>query len=248
MAYPTFAPYILGDELWVACIEGQSCMAQLETVDVAVEHGILEGLLRMPSTPEPPRMAALVCHPHPLFGGTMHNKVVFRVAQALGDLGMPVLRFNFRGVGRSTGRHDEGRGEVDDVRAALGELERRFPGVPICLAGFSFGSWVGLPVGCADPRVTQLVGAGVPVSLLGADALTGCAKPKLIVQGERDEYGPLGALRLWYDALPQPKALTVVPGADHFFTRQQDELRDAVLAYFTSGASALGYDVVLPTE
>jgi uncharacterized protein len=221
-------------------------MAQLETVDIVAPHGILEGLLRLPSSPEPPRMAALVCHPHPLFGGTMHNKVVFRVAQALGDLGMPVLRFNFRGVGRSTGRHDEGRGEADDVRAALDELERRFRGIPLCLAGFSFGSWVGLPVGCADPRVAQLVGVGVPVSLLGADTLAGCTKPKLIVQGERDEYGPLDALRPWYAALPQPKALTVVPGADHFFTRQQAELHDAVVAYFTSGASAIGYDLPAP--
>jgi len=215
-------------------------MAQLEAVDIPASHGILEGLLRLPDGAAPPRMAALVCHPHPLFGGTMHNKVVFRVAQALGELGMPVLRFNFRGVGRSTGVHDEGRGEADDVRAALDALAARFPDVPLCLAGFSFGSWVGLPVGCADPRVVQLVGVGVPVSLLGTATLAGCAKPKLIVQGERDEYGPLDALRPWYARLPEPKALTIVPGADHFFTDYQTELRDAVLAYFRSGASALG--------
>jgi len=216
-------------------------MAQLQAVEIPVAHGMLEGLLRAPDAGDaPPRMAALVCHPHPLGGGTMHNKVVFRVAQALGELGMPALRFNFRGVGRSTGSYDEGRGEADDVRVALDELARRYPGVPLCLAGFSFGSWVGLPIGCEDARVTQLVGVGVPVRLLRVDALAGCAKPKLIVQGERDQYGPIGELREWFARLAEPKALAAIPGADHFFTEQQQELRAAIDAYFRSGASALG--------
>jgi len=216
-------------------------MAQLQAVEIPAAHGTLEGLLRAPDAGDaPPRMAALVCHPHPLGGGTMHNKVVFRVAQALGELGMPALRFNFRGVGRSTGSYDEGRGEADDVRAALDELARRYPGVPLCLAGFSFGSWVGLPIGCEDTRVTQLVGVGVPVRLLRVEALTTCAKPKLIVQGELDQYGPSGELREWFARLAEPKALAVIPGADHFFTEQQHELRAAIDAYFRSGASALG--------
>ena len=203
-------------------------MAQLETVDIAVGHGILEGLLRLPSSPEPPRMVALVCHPHPLYGGTMHNKVVFRVAQALGDLGMPVLRFNFRGVGRSTGAYDAGRGEADDIRAALAALAARYPDAPLLLAGFSFGAWVGLPVGCADPRVTHLLGLGVPVALLGTDELAGCAKPKQIIQGELDQYGPRPALEQWFARLAEPKRLTIVPGADHFFMRYQDELAAAL--------------------
>ncbi len=154
------------------------------------------------------------------------------MAQALGDVGMPALRFNFRGVGRSTGRYDEGRGEADDVRAALDYLAARYPGVALCLAGFSFGAWVGLPVGCADPRVRQLVGVGVPVSLLGAAALADCRLPKLILQGERDQYGPLAALLPWYAALPEPKRLIVVPGADHFFTEQQADLRATIADYF----------------
>lgn len=183
-------------------------------------------------------MAALICHPHPEGGGTMHNKVVFRVAQALGDIGMPTLRFNYRGVGRSTGAFDEGRGEADDVRTALDYLAGLYAGVPLCLAGFSFGTWVGLPVGCADPRVTQLVGVGVPVRLLSVDALAGCAKLKLIVQGEQDEHGPVDALRPWYAALPEPKRLTVIPGADHFFTHQQTELYAAIVAYFRGDATA----------
>ncbi len=209
-------------------------MAQLQAIDIAAPHGILEGLLRLPDEMAHVRMAALVCHPHPQFGGTMHTKVVFRVAQALGELGMPVLRFNFRGVGRSTGHFDDGRGEAVDVRLALDALSARFPGIPLCLAGFSFGAWVGLPVGCADARVRQIVGVGVPVSLLRVDALATCAKPKLIVQGERDQYGPQDDLRAWFASLPQPKALTVVPNADHFFAEQAAELRAAILAYFTA--------------
>ena len=211
-------------------------MAQLQAIDIPAPHGILEGLLRVPSAGEEPRMAALVCHPHPQFGGTMHTKAVFRIAQALGALGMPVLRFNFRGVGRSTGSYDEGRGEGDDVRTALDWLAARYPALPLCLAGFSFGSWVGLPIGCVDPRVAQVIGVGVPVRLLETSALEGCSKPKLIVQGERDEYGPMDALLPWFERLAEPKRLTLVPGADHFFTTQQHQLYEAVIAYFQSVA------------
>jgi len=210
-------------------------MPQLLSVDMPASHGLLEGLLRLPDTPDTtdtPAMVALVCHPHPLGGGTMHTKVVFRVAQALVSLGIPTLRFNFRGVGRSTGVFDEGRGEGDDVRTALDFLAARYPGAPICLAGFSFGAWVGLPVGCADARVRQLIGVGVPVRLLAVDDLANCAKPKLIVQGAEDEYGPLDALQPWYARLAPPKHLTVIPGADHFFTQQQQELVAAINSYF----------------
>lgn len=219
-------------------------MAQLQAVEIPTSHGMLEGLLRLPDADAPaPQMIALVCHPHPVGGGTMHNKVVFRVAQALGTLGIPSLRFNFRGVGRSTGTYDAGRGERDDVRAALDYLVNRFsefPNVPVCLAGFSFGSAVGLPVGCADPRVRQLIGVGVPVSLLGVDALNGCAKHKLIVQGDHDEYGPIAEVQAWFERIPEPKHLTIVPGSDHFFTAHQTELHNAVVAYFNGGESALG--------
>jgi uncharacterized protein len=223
-----------------------AAMAQLQTIEIPVAHGMLEGLLRLPdattasASASGPRMAAVVCHPLPTGGGTMHNKVVFRVAQALGELGMPVLRFNFRGAGRSTGTFDGGRGEKDDVRAALDELARRYPDLPLCLAGFSFGAKVGLPIGCADRRVRQLVGLGVPVAALRMDALAGCTKPKLIVQGAHDEHGPLPELEEWFARLPEPKALAVIPEADHFFTQQQPQLLDAIRHYFHSGASALG--------
>src|SRR5262245_11693559 len=126
-------------------------MPQLQSVEIPATHGFLEGLLRTPDSAPAAgaaaRMAAVICHPHPLYGGTMHTKAVFRIAQALVELGFPTLRFNFRGVGRSSGSYDYGRGEREDVRAALDYLSDAFPGVPLALSGFSFGSWVALPVG-----------------------------------------------------------------------------------------------------
>jgi alpha/beta superfamily hydrolase len=218
-------------------------MPQLQSVEIPAPHGFLEGLLRMPDslpTDAPPRMVAVMCHPHPLYGGTMHTKAVFRIAQALVDLGFPTLRFNFRGVGRSTGSYDHGRGEREDVRAALDYLASAFPGVPLALGGFSFGSWVALPVGCADARVIELIGAGVPLASLPVDALAGCAKYKLIVQGERDEYGPKEELVRWFAGVAEPKDLRIIAGADHFFTERQADLVQAVTSYFHEGRSALG--------
>lgn len=207
-------------------------MAQLQQVEIPAPHGHLEGLLRLPDREGPAQMAAVVCHPHPMFGGTMHNKTVFRVGQALNAVGMPALRFNFRGVGLSTGSYDEGRGEQDDVRAALDYLQAYFPETPLCVAGFSFGAWLGLRVGCADARVRQLVGVGVPTTLLPAPALAECAVPKLVVQGELDQYGPQSDLLPWFEAIAAPKHLEVVPGADHFFTDHLDELAQAIARYF----------------
>lgn len=211
-------------------------MAHLRAIDIPAPHGLLEGLLRTADeTAGPPAMAALVCHPHPLYGGSMHTKVVFRIAQTLADLGIPTLRFNFRGVGRSTGFYDDGTGESEDVHAALDALAGLYPGTPLCLAGFSFGAWVGLPVGCADARVTQIIGVGVPVdTLMRTNWLTGCAKPKLIVQGSQDEYGAEPAMREWISHLPEPKSLVIVPGADHFFTAYQTQLAGAIRGYFAS--------------
>jgi alpha/beta superfamily hydrolase len=215
-------------------------MMQLQHVEIPAPHGKLEGLLRLPDQEGLSQMVAVVCHPHPVYGGTMHNKTVFRLAQALNQVGMPALRFNFRGVGESTGSYDEGRGEQDDVRAALDYAQAQFPDAPLCVAGFSFGSWVGLPVGCADERVKQLVGAGLPTRLLSVQTLAQCAKPKLIVQGELDQYGPQGELRPWFESLPAPKHLEVVPGSDHFFTNHLDALAEAVRRYFTRQAEEMG--------
>src|SRR5882762_5656499 len=126
--------------------------------------GRLEAILWTPSAAAHPPLAAVVCHPHPLFGGTMHNKVVYLTAKSLDAIGIPVLRFNFRGAGLSAGVHDRGFGEQGDVHTALDFLASEFPGVPLLLAGFSFGSWVGMRVGCEDPRVSHLIGLGIPVN------------------------------------------------------------------------------------
>ncbi len=178
--------------------------------------GRIEALLWTTSNPHP-GFSALVCHPHPLFGGTMHNKVVYQAAKALHRSGAPVLRFNFRGVGLSEGIHDEGRGERDDVRTALDYLATEFPGLPILLAGFSFGSSVGLRVGCRDPRVHELIGLGLPVDNVDMSFLQSCDKPKLILQGGNDQFGSRAKLEALYATLPEPKRLEIFDGADHFF-------------------------------
>jgi alpha/beta superfamily hydrolase len=182
-----------------------------------------------------PRHAAVVCHAHPLHGGTMHFKLIFRVARAFDDLGFPTLRFNFRGVGGSEGAFDEGRGERDDVRAAVDWLAERHPGVDLVVAGFSFGAWTGLSVGCAHPRVTHVVGLGMPARAYTPE-LTTCKKPKLLVHGTRDEFGPMAQLNSWFADLPEPKRLVRVEGADHFFEGRRDEMAKAITDYFSGEA------------
>jgi uncharacterized protein len=185
--------------------------------------GPLEALLWTSASQNPGR-AALVCHPHPLFGGTMHNKVVFQTAKALHSRGFPVLRFNFRGAGQSVGEHDKGRGEAEDVRAAIDYLAQEFPGLPIVLAGFSFGSVVGLRVGCTDSRVQELIGLGIPVNDSDLSFLNNCAKSKLIIQGGNDQYGAKDRVEQLFQEIPEPKKLVFIPDADHFFTGKLDQV------------------------
>lgn len=190
--------------------------------------GKLEAVLWTPHSGSAGGSAALVCHPHPLFGGTLHNKVVYQAAKALDGLGMPVLRFNFRGAGLSQGQHDRGRGELDDVRAALAFLSSEFPRAALLLAGFSFGCWVGLRVGCEDPRVKRLIGIGAPVNNSDFRYLTECAKPKLFVHGSQDEHGDVNLVRNLVEELPGENQLVVVEGVDHFFTGKVEELGAAI--------------------
>ena len=192
--------------------------------------GKLEAVLWTPAGAAAP-FAALVCHPHPLFGGTMHNKVVFHAAKALDALGIAVLRFNFRGAGLSEGSHDQGSGELDDVRSALEFLGEEFPGTPLLVAGFSFGCWVGLRVGCEDARVEKLIGIGAPVNSSDFSYLAQCVKPKLFVQGSNDQFGEVGKLRQMVAALPGENELVVVDGVDHFFTGKIEELGQAVTGW-----------------
>lgn len=177
------------------------------------------------------RLVALVCHPHPLHGGTLHNKVVFRAAKTAIQMGLPTLRFNFRGVGKSEGTFAGGMGEREDVRAALDCLGARYPTAPACLIGFSFGAWVGLAVGATDPRVWALVGLGLPAASEDLDFLLEVPKPKCIIQGTQDRFGPCTRIESLFAEMVDPKCLHWVEGADHFFTGKLDEVQ-AVLREF----------------
>jgi alpha/beta superfamily hydrolase len=206
------------------------------SLSLAGTAGRLEALLWTSSTSDPP-FAAVVCHPHPLYGGTMHNKVVFQTAKAIHQRGAAVLRFNFRGVGQSEGVHDRGKGEQDDVRVAIDYLATAFPGRPILVAGFSFGSSVGLRVGCADARVTQVIGLGLPVDTIDMSFLTACETSKLIIQGGSDQFGARARIDGLFATLPQPKRLVIVEGADHFFTGQLDKVGTAIDAWLADTRS-----------
>jgi alpha/beta superfamily hydrolase len=185
------------------------------------------------------RASALVCHPHPLYGGTMHNKVVYRAAKAALQAGMPTLRFNFRGVGKSQGESAGGIGEREDVRASLDYLASRFPESPVCLMGFSFGAVAGLTVGASDPRVGALVGLGVPAGSADLSSLHRVAKPKLIIQGTQDNFGPREEVQELFAALAEPKRLCWVEGADHFFTGKLDEVQAAVRSFLQEIVAAI---------
>ena len=164
----------------------------------------------------------------------MHNKVVYQTAKSLDAAGIPVLRFNFRGAGLSGGVHDRGQGEKDDVRAGLDFLGLEFPGVPLLLAGFSFGAWVGMRVGCENPRVSHLMGLGIPVNSTDFSFLRQCAKPKLFVHGSKDEYGAVEKVKALVPTLPGENQLVVVEGVDHFFAGKLDQLGGAINTWLAS--------------
>jgi alpha/beta superfamily hydrolase len=206
---------------------------------IPASHGRLEAILKEPRDGLVWGVA-LVLHPHPLFGGTMHNKVVFRAAAALNDAGLVTLRLNFRGVGQSTGEHDEGRGEREDVRAGLDYLTATYPSKQITLCGFSFGARVGLEVGIADDRVARLISIGTPVDKYDFSFLEQGRKPILFVQGDRDEYGELARLRTLVEKVSaqMPAQLSVIEGAGHFFDDQLDELKRVITEWMTSFLSS----------
>jgi len=190
--------------------------------------------------------AAVVCHPHPLFGGTLHNKVVFHTMKALHSFGFPVLRFNFRGTGLSQGEHDHGNGEVGDVRAALDWLDGEFH-LPLIFAGFSFGAAVGLRAAYTDARVEALIAVGTPAGPVVAgdeeprvydfDFLRESTKPKLFVSGARDPFGPRAKLEALVMSLAEPKKLVLIEGGDHFFEGRLRELREAIESWIRLAVS-----------
>jgi alpha/beta superfamily hydrolase len=187
-------------------------------LDLEGPAGPLEAVLMTPAGK--PKGVALLCHAHPLHGGTMHFKLLFRAAKVFQSRGYAVLRFQFRGVGRSGGEFDRGRGEADDARAALDFLCREYPEKPIVLGGFSFGAAVALPIGAHDDRVSALLLMGLPVLSIESTPENPRAKPVLFLQGERDEFGDRRAIEDFVRSFPGPAELVVVPGSDHLFTEK----------------------------
>jgi len=202
-------------------------------VEFAGPTGRIEAILHGRDEDRPLRVA-VVCHPHPLAGGTMHTKVVHRTARTLEEAGHRVVRFNFRGVGASAGTHDRGVGEQDDARSAIDYITALHPGLPVIMAGFSFGSWVGLRVGAADPRVKALVGIALPVGMVDFDFIGECRKPKLIVHGSADTIAPFASLEALYPSIAEPKTLHRIEGADHFFTERLDEVEGAIRKFVSA--------------
>jgi alpha/beta superfamily hydrolase len=204
--------------------------SSIRSLSLSGSAGRLEALLNA-GTPAATH-AAIVCHPHPLFGGTLHNKVVFHAMKALNGFGFPVLRFNFRGTGLSEGEHAHGVGEIEDVRAGLDWLEGEYS-LPIIFAGFSFGAAVGLRAAYADPRIAALIALGLPVvpvdnRAYDFDFLRDCTKPKIFISGSRDQYAPPGRLEALVETFAEPKKLIRIEAGDHFFEGRLREMRDAL--------------------
>jgi alpha/beta superfamily hydrolase len=200
--------------------------------------GQLEALLKEPAG-EVSRVA-IVCHPHPLFGGTMHNKVVYRIAKAFLNEGFATLRFNFRGTGRSQGTHDAGNGEQDDLRAVIRFTEEKYSGAELWLAGFSFGARVMLNVGCAESHARALVAGGTPVSKYDFSNFAGCDKPKLFIQGGADQFGSVEDLEKFVAGMKGSSQTKIIDGADHFFEGRLDEMQQAVTEFILSVARSSG--------
>jgi alpha/beta superfamily hydrolase len=198
------------------------------SVQIPAPVGTLEGVINA-RLERSPRAIAVLGHPLPTAGGTMHTKGVYHAAKALARVDCPVLRFNFRGVGRSSGSFSGGEGEQEDFRAALDFMIERYPDVKrVWSGGVSFGSWIGMIVGARDPRVTALIAIAPPINTYDFSPVLAAAKPTFIVHGERDELIPVKEVRKYYGALAEPKELVVIDGADHLFDGKVSEVGDAV--------------------
>jgi alpha/beta superfamily hydrolase len=197
--------------------------------EIAGPAGRLEAIVDLPPRPLTDVRAAVVfAHPHPQQGGTMHTKVVYQAAKALCRVGCAVLRFNFRGVGTSAGRFDNGLGEADDFRAGLDVMHARYPTIRLWAGGFSYGSWIALTVGAADPRVSTLIGIAPPLARFDFESVRRSAKAKFFIQGERDELCPLKDMQQFYARSEEPKELVIIDAADHLFDGKTSEVGEAV--------------------
>lgn len=199
----------------------------LRHVDLYSSAGRLEALYR---ELQDPAGIAVVCHPHPLGGGTLHNKVVFRAARGLEAANVATLRFNFRGVGASGGKHDEGDGEVDDVNAAIEWAKKKHPGKKLFVGGFSFGSWVSTRAACERADVDAVFLIGTPVNKYDFGYLRSCEKPMLFLHGTQDEHGDVGKLEKLIPTVRNAESV-IITGADHFFTKQLDALEETIRAW-----------------
>jgi alpha/beta superfamily hydrolase len=215
----------------------RSSDARVRRVWIPSPVGDLEGIHEFVEGATP-RAIAVVCHPHPLFGGTMHNKVVFRTAEAFQEAGFATLRFNFRGVGGSPGAHDDGRGEAEDAKAAIDWLVAQSPDVPLALSGFSFGGGICLSYGPRDPRVRLLWAVAPGVGRRDFSHLALCDTPKGVVQGTNDELCPLADLEAAWPAWAEPKAKYLIEGAGHFFPEHMRQMQDALHTFLASPEAA----------
>lgn len=196
---------------------------KIESLFLEGSAGRLEALLEEPEDGEP-REAALVCHPHPQHGGTMHNKAVYRIARGLRSSGAVVLRFNYRGVNLSAGEYAHGEGELEDARTALAYLRGRYPALPFTLAGFSFGSRIVLRMGCEGVGARRVIAVGFPTVYKDRAYLEDCTLPRIFIQSTHDQYGPVSDLEPLVAGLPEPKKLILVEAGDHFFAGALDVL------------------------
>jgi alpha/beta superfamily hydrolase len=201
-----------------------------EMVFIPGPEGELEGIFSYVS--KKVTHLAVLCHPHPLYGGTMHNKVIYSIAMALNQIGFATVRFNFRGVGRSSGSFNHGIGEQRDVEAVMEHFHKLYPDALKVIGGFSFGSKVGLMVATRDDRVSAILGAGVTVDVADFGFLKDYDRPKLIVQGSLDQYGQPDSVREWFRELRDPKKLIFIDGAVHLFDGKLTELKSAIIQEF----------------
>jgi len=199
---------------------------KIESLFLPGPAGRLEALLEEPED-QAPMEAALVCHPHPQHGGTMHNKVVYRIARGLRATGTVVLRFNYRGVNLSEGTYNDGEGELDDARVALDYLRGRYPGLPFTIAGFSFGSRIALRLGCGIAR--RVIAVGFPAAYKDKATLDTCTTPRIFIQSTNDQFGSVEQIESIVAALPEPKKLILVEAQDHFFAGALDALEAKIM-------------------
>jgi uncharacterized protein len=208
---------------------------KIESLFLAGPAGRLEALLEEPD--ETATGMALVCHPHPQHGGTMHNKVVFRIARGLRRSGNVVLRFNYRGVNQSEGEYAHGEGELDDARVAVDLLCSRYPDLPLTLAGFSFGSRIALRLGCemgrdtnyeTNPSPRRVIAVGFPTAYRNRSFLDTCTVPRIFVQSTHDQFGPVEELEPLVGGLPEPKQLIWIEAQDHFFGDALEKLEETI--------------------